>query len=100
MTSNGLITFLGLLLLSILLFLIVAAYRLPFQIFLRKLFFSALGATILGGIGLALGVLGPLVFDPNPEAPLLGIVLTGPLGFLIGMVLGWALSRHRPAKAK
>jgi hypothetical protein len=40
---------------------------------------------IVGGIGLALGFVGPLVIYPRANlGPLLGILLTGPLGFVVG----------------
>jgi hypothetical protein len=40
---------------------------------------------IVGGIGLALGYVGPLVITPKATlGPLLGILLTGPLGFVLG----------------
>jgi hypothetical protein len=40
---------------------------------------------LVGGAGLALGFLGPLVVTPKANlGPLLGILLTGPLGFVLG----------------
>jgi hypothetical protein len=40
---------------------------------------------IVGGIGLAIGFVGPLVLSPKANlGPLLGILLTGPLGFVVG----------------
>jgi hypothetical protein len=40
---------------------------------------------LVGGAGLALGFLGPLVLTPKANlGPLLGILLTGPLGFVLG----------------
>jgi hypothetical protein len=40
---------------------------------------------IVGGIGLAIGFVGPLVVYPNANlGPLLGILVTGPLGFVVG----------------
>jgi hypothetical protein len=40
---------------------------------------------ILGAIGLALGFIGPLVITPGSNlGPLLGILLTGPAGFVLG----------------
>lgn len=50
---------------------------------------------LIGGLGLALGFLGPLVVTPKANlGPLLGILLTGPLGFVIGAISG-ALIRPR-----
>jgi len=43
----------------------------------------------VGGIALALGFLGPLVLTPKASlGPLLGILLTGPIGFVLGAVIG------------
>jgi hypothetical protein len=40
---------------------------------------------IVGGLGLAIGFVGPLVIYPKANlGPLLGILLTGPLGFVLG----------------
>jgi hypothetical protein len=42
---------------------------------------------IVGGVGLAIGFVGPLVIYPKSNlGPLLGILLTGPLGFVVGAV--------------
>ena len=42
-----------------------------------------------GGVGLALGFLGPLVITPKASlGPLLGILLTGPIGFGLGALIG------------
>jgi hypothetical protein len=42
---------------------------------------------ILGAIGLALGFIGPLVITPSANlGPLLGILITGPGGFVLGAV--------------
>jgi hypothetical protein len=56
------------------------------------------GGCLLGGIGLAAGFVGPLVFTPEAnQGPLLGIFITGPLGFLAGLLAGtiWAVLRRR-----
>jgi hypothetical protein len=48
---------------------------------------------MVGGIGLAIGFVGPLVIYPKANlGPLLGILLTGPLGFVMG-ALGAGLVR-------
>ena len=42
---------------------------------------------MVGGVGLAIGFVGPLVIYPKSGlGPLLGILLTGPLGFVVGAV--------------
>jgi hypothetical protein len=46
-------------------------------------------ALIVGGIGFALGFFGPIIFMPGAnQGPLLGIFITGPLGFVLGAVAG------------
>jgi hypothetical protein len=47
-------------------------------------------ALLVGGIGFAAGFFGPIIFAPDAnQGPLLGIFITGPLGFLAG--LGWGI---------
>jgi hypothetical protein len=42
---------------------------------------------MVGGIGFLLGFVGPLVVTPTANlGPLLGILLTGPLGFVVGAI--------------
>jgi hypothetical protein len=42
---------------------------------------------MVGGIGLAIGFLGPLVLQPKANlGPLLGILVTGPFGFVVGVL--------------
>jgi hypothetical protein len=58
---------------------------------------------ILGGIAFAAGFLGPIVFTPEAnQGPLLGIFITGPIGFLVGLIYGvireW-LDRDPPSSA-
>jgi hypothetical protein len=46
-------------------------------------------AFILGAIGFAGGFFGPLIFTPEAnQGPLLGIFITGPLGFIVGLIVG------------
>jgi hypothetical protein len=47
------------------------------------------GAILVGGVGFAAGFFGPIIFAPGAnQGPLLGIFITGPLGFLLGAVGG------------
>jgi len=50
----------------------------------------ALGpAFLVGAIGFAAGFFGPIIFAPEAnQGPLLGIFITGPIGFLIGLIYG------------
>ncbi len=46
-------------------------------------------AFIIGGIGFIGGFFGPIIFSPSSnQGPLLGIFITGPLGFLLGALGG------------
>ena len=54
----------------------------------------ALWAIALGGLGFLLGFFGPLWLAPEAnQGPLLGIFITGPVGFFLGIV--WGLWRER-----
>ena len=47
------------------------------------------GAMTVGAIGFCGGFFGPIVFTPEAnQGPLLGIFITGPLGFILGGVCG------------
>ncbi len=47
---------------------------------------------ILGIIGFLGGFVGPVIFTPEAnQGPLLGIFITGPLGFVLGLVVGFVL---------
>jgi len=48
------------------------------------------GALIVGGIGFCAGFFGPIVFAPDAnQGPLLGILITGPLGAVLGAIGGF-----------
>jgi hypothetical protein len=50
---------------------------------------ALIGALLLGGIGFVGGFFGPVVVSPESnQGPLLGIFITGPIGFVIGGILG------------
>lgn len=57
------------------------------------------GALLLGGIGFSAGFFGPMIFAPEAnQGPLLGLFITGPLGFLLGGVGGlfyWLIRGRR-----
>jgi hypothetical protein len=47
-------------------------------------------ALIFGGLGLSIGFLGPMLFDLDAnQGPMLGIFITGPLGFVLGAIIGY-----------
>jgi len=44
-----------------------------------------------GGVAFAVGFIGPMILAPGAnQGPMLGIFITGPLGFLGGLVYGFA----------
>jgi hypothetical protein len=44
---------------------------------------------LVGGLGLVVGFVGPLILTPKASlGPLLGILLIGPLGFVLGALIG------------
>jgi len=59
----------------------------------------AMGTLLVGGLGLVIGFFGPMVFAPGAnQGPLLGLLITGPLGAVAGAVGGavvWAVRRGR-----
>ncbi len=67
---------------AILLFL--AAFRLH-----RTALFGLIGCFVVGGIAFTAGFIGPIIFTPEAnQGPLLGIFFTGPIGTLVGTILG------------
>ena len=53
----------------------------------------------VGGVAFALGFIGPLVVNPKASlGPLLGILLTGPAGFVLGAIVA-AVVRPKTAAA-
>jgi len=46
-------------------------------------------AFITGGVGFFAGFFGPIIFTPEAnQGPLVGIIFTGPLGLLLGAIIG------------
>jgi hypothetical protein len=63
---------------------------------MRKLMFR--WGVILGIVGFVCGFVGPVIFTPEAnQGPLLGIFITGPLGVVVGLVVGFVLSL-RPSR--
>lgn len=57
-------------------------------------------AALAGGISFLLGFIGPVLFSDSNLGPLLGIFVTGPLGFLLGALIGiWISARRKPPRA-
>jgi hypothetical protein len=64
---------------------------------------GCIGGMILGGAGLVAGFVGPILLAPDAnQGPLLGIIVTGPLGFAVGTVAGLTIgmARHRLRRPK
>jgi hypothetical protein len=61
--------------------------------------YALLGAVITGAAGFCGGFFGPMIFTPEAnQGPLLGIFLTGPLGFVLGGVGGAVYGSTRRGK--
>ncbi|MBV6522003.1 MAG: hypothetical protein MNPFHGCM_02147 [Gemmatimonadaceae bacterium] len=58
---------------------------------------NALGfAVFVGAIAFLVGFIGPMIVDPEAnQGPLLGIFITGPLGFVVGIVWGLVRAARR-----
>ena len=55
---------------------------------------------IIGAVTFLLGFAGPIILKPDsPQGPLLGIFVTGPLGFILGMAIGFAIGITRQSRA-
>jgi hypothetical protein len=51
---------------------------------------------VLGAIGFAVGFFGPMMWAPDAnQGPLLGIFITGPIGFVVGIAFGWIYAGMR-----
>jgi len=58
----------------------------------RLILYAFSGGFIVGAIGFSVGFFGPIVFSPEAnQGPLLGIFITGPIGFAFGVVIGGAV---------
>lgn len=58
--------------------------------------YALAGALIVGGIGFVGGFFGPMLLGGGNQGPLLGLFITGPLGFLLGGVGGLVYGfKHR-----
>lgn len=56
------------------------------------------GALMVGAVSFALGFAGPLILTPDANlGPLFGIIVTGPIGFVLGAVGGAAYGLRRSA---
>lgn len=61
---------------------------------------TLLGAVVLGSAGFCAGFFGPIVLAPEAnQGPLLGIFITGPLGFVVGGIAGFAYWLAKGRKA-
>jgi hypothetical protein len=57
------------------------------------------GALVVGGAGFVGGFFGPMIFAPDAnQGPLLGLFITGPLGFLLGGAGGFVYSLVRRSR--
>ncbi|HEU4940487.1 MAG TPA: hypothetical protein VFT97_02620 [Candidatus Eisenbacteria bacterium] len=59
-----------------------------------RLKWAVLGGIVVGGVGFIIGFFGPLLWAPDAnQGPLLGIFITGPIGFIVGAVAGAILGK-------
>ena len=57
------------------------------------------GALVVGAIGFVGGFFGPIIFTPEAnQGPLLGLFITGPLGFLVGGAGGFVYGLVRRSR--
>src|SRR5690348_5916270 len=55
----------------------------------RILVCAGVGGAVVGAVGFVVGYVGPLIFMPDAsQGPLIGIFVTGPLGFIVGIIAG------------
>lgn len=54
-------------------------------------------AVLVGGLSFLVGYIGPVLLSDSNLGPLLGIFITGPLGFLAGALIGILISARRRA---
>lgn len=68
----------------------------------RKLMRSGcLGGLVIGGIAFLGGFIGPIILMPEAnQGPFLGILLTGPLGWLLGTIFGVTREKRRQIHRK
>ena len=60
-----------------------------------------IGAIIFGAIGFSVGFFGPIFLAPQAnQGPLLGIFITGPLGFVLGGIAGFLYWKIRARKVQ
>ena len=53
-------------------------------------------ACLVGLIGFCVGFIGPMVLTPGAnQGPMLGEFITGPLGFVAGLIIGWWREKTR-----
>jgi hypothetical protein len=93
----------GVVLFGLLLFVVMIRYGALGERWRRASRRALAPALMLGGIGFAAGFFGPMIFRPDAnQGPLLGIFITGPVGFLVGLGYGVIreLSRKSTAEAQ
>ena len=66
------------------------------RVALKRCWWALKFGFVIGGISFLCGFFGPIIFMPSSnQGPLLGIFITGPLGFLVGCVIGLIVTRNR-----
>ena len=65
----------------------------------REASLAGIGALLVGSVGFLAGFIGPMILGGGAQGPLLGIFLTGPIGIVVGLATGAAVSPTRVAPA-
>jgi len=64
---------------------------------MRRAGFALFLAVIVGGVCFVAGFFGPMILAPQAnQGPMLGIFITGPLGFIAGGIIGLVLPSVAP----
>ena len=64
---------------------------------MRRAGFALFLAVIVGGVCFIAGFFGPMILAPQAnQGPMLGIFITGPLGFIAGGIVGLVLPSVAP----
>ncbi len=79
----------GLLLIAVVLIVVYQIRAKASEDMRRRMGWASVVGGVVGALGFAGGFFGPMIFMPSSnQGPLLGIFITGPLGFVVGWLLG------------
>lgn len=62
---------------------------------------AGLMAAVVGAVGFAVGFFGPMIFMPESnQGPLVGIFFTGPLGVVVGAIIGCMIGLVKNSRSR